>query len=209
MKFHLALTALLGLMISSLSAQEPKVEWKPIFNGKDLDGWHALPGGKWEVSEGSIRGTSPGTEKRHGLLVTDKSYSDFVVRAKFRVHAGNSGFYFRIEEKKNAVGCAGFQAEVDRTPATGGLYETSGRAWVTKPDPELMKDLYQPGEWTEIEVSAIGKDITVRINGKITSQLENDPGRTEGKIALQLHGGQDMDVEFKELEIREVTPQTK
>ena len=32
---------------------------------------------------------------------------------------------------------------------------------------------------------------------------EDDPGRTEGRFALQVHGGQDVDVFFKDIEILE------
>ena len=44
--------------------------WKPIFDGKSLEGWHSLPGGKWEVRDGAIVGTSSSSESRHGLLVS-------------------------------------------------------------------------------------------------------------------------------------------
>ena len=46
-------------------------------------------------------------------LVSDAEYSDFVVRFKFRVVKGNSGFYFRSDKVKHAVGVNGFQAEVE------------------------------------------------------------------------------------------------
>ncbi len=42
--------------------------WKPLFDGKTLNGWHALPGGDWVVSKGTITGISPKAEKRHGLI---------------------------------------------------------------------------------------------------------------------------------------------
>ena len=44
-------------------------EWKPIFDGKTLDGWKPMPGGHWEVRDGAIRGTSPSSEARHGMLI--------------------------------------------------------------------------------------------------------------------------------------------
>ena len=43
-------------------------KWKPIFDGKSLNGWKALPGGTWTVNEGRIIGKSPKEEKRHGIL---------------------------------------------------------------------------------------------------------------------------------------------
>ena len=32
-------------------------------------------------------------------------------------------------------------------------------------------------------------------------ELKDDPGRLEGHLALQMHGGQDMHVQFKDIEI--------
>ena len=76
------LLPLLVLLSSLLTAgAEPK--WQPLFNGKDLDGWHPVPGGKWEVVDGTILGTSPRSEPRHGLLMTDKRFKNFRVRALF------------------------------------------------------------------------------------------------------------------------------
>ena len=190
---------------ASAEAPVSEDEFTAIFNGKNLDGWHALPGGVWEAREGMIVGTSEKSEERHGLLLTDKTYKDFIARVEFRVLEGDSGCYFRAEETGDRVGVAGFQVEVDSSLETGGLYETSGRRWVIKPDPEVNKDIYTPGEWTRLQVTAIGTHVEVLINGKKTAELKNDTkGRRSGKIALQLHGGMDMHVEFKNLRIHEI-----
>lgn len=194
--------ALLALTSFTASASGDKAEWTPLFNGEDLAGWHTKPGGAWKVVDGAIVGTSEASEKRHGLLVSDKAYGDFTIKLKFKVTHGNSGFYFRSTPADHTVGIKGFQAEVDRTMATGGLYETLGRAWVKKPDPEVMKKLYKPGAWTDMAVHAVGKQITVSINGQKVVELKNDPGAREGHFALQLHGGQRMEVAFKDLYLK-------
>jgi hypothetical protein len=51
-------------------------------------------------------------------------------------------------------------------------------------------------------VAATGKTVVVHINGFKAAEIHNDPGRTEGHIALQLHGDQDMLVSFKDIEIK-------
>ena len=179
-------------------------DFKPIFDGKTLKGWTPAPGGKWEVKDGAIVGTSPKSERRHGILLTDKQYSDFVVKAKFRVHSGDSGFYFRAERVKSAVSVNGFQVEVDTSQETGGLYETGGRAWVHRPTAAVIKKRkYKKGEWTDLELSAIGGHIVVKINGVVSTELKNDKSRRKGHIGLQLHGGQKMHVEFKDILIME------
>jgi len=179
-------------------------DFKPLFDGKTLKGWTPAPGGKWEVKDGAIVGTSPKSERRHGILLTDKQYSDFIVKAKFRVHSGDSGFYFRAERVKSAVSVNGFQVEVDTSQETGGLYETGGRAWVHRPTAAVIKKRkYKKGEWTDLELSAIGGHIVVKINGVISTELKNDKSRRKGHIGLQLHGGQKMHVEFKDILIME------
>ncbi len=131
-------------------------------------------------------------------------YGDFEARLEFRTVSGCSGFYFRVDETGGGTGVSGFQAEVDPSNETGGLYETSGRGWVVKPDPALMEVIYHAGEWTEMRVAAIGGNVVIRINGHLTAALENDSGRKEGHFALQLHGSQDLHVEFRNLWVREL-----
>ncbi|MGY8769435.1 MAG: 3-keto-disaccharide hydrolase [Pirellulales bacterium] len=183
-------------------AEDQKFE--SLFDGKTLNGWEPMPGGTWEVIDGAIVGKSPKTARRHGMLLSKKQYSDFVVKAKFRVIKGDSGFYFRSARVKSAVSVNGFQVEVDTSQETGGLYETGGRAWVHQPTAEVVKQRnYQQGEWTDLELSAIGKHLVVKINGVVSTELINDPGRSKGYFGLQLHGGQEMHVEFKDLVILE------
>ncbi len=189
------------LLLSPALALAGEKEYVPLFDGKTLEGWHALPGGTWEVKDGELVGTSPKSERRHGLLASDKTYGDFTVRLKFRVVKGNSGLYFRSEKVDGAVGAHGLQAEISNSPDIGGLYETGGRAWVARPDPKVTKKCYKPGEWNEMTVGAHGRNIVVHVNGTKTTELKNDPGRLKGHFALQLHGGQDMEVMFKDIEI--------
>ena len=175
--------------------------WKPLFDGKTLAGWHTLPGGKWEVKDGLILGTSEASEGRHGLLVSDKRFKDFTVRLKYKAVKGNSGLYFRSDKVNGSVGVHGFQAEIADVNDIGGLYETGGRAWVVKPTPEEVKKYHEVGEWNQITVSAHGRRIVVHVNGRKTAELKDDPGRLEGHLGMQLHGGQDMHVEFKDVEL--------
>ena len=179
--------------------------WEELFDGKSLDGWTSRPGGKWEVKDGAILGTSPKSERRHGILLSNREFSDFVIQAKFRVHKGDSGFYFRSGKVKSAVSVNGFQVEIDTSQETGGLYETGGRAWVNKPSKEaIAQRKYEKGKWADLELSAVGRDVTVRINGVVCSDLKNDKGRTKGYFGLQLHGGQEMKVEYKDIRIQEL-----
>jgi hypothetical protein len=53
-------------------------------------------------------------------------------------------------------------------------------------------------------VTAVGGDVTVKVNGVTTAQLKDDPGARRGFFGLQLHGGQKMHVMFKDIAIKEL-----
>jgi len=125
------------------------------------------------------------------------------VRLKFKALKGNSGFYFRVDEVGGEAGVHGFQAEIDESKDIGGLYETGGRGWVFQPTAEEVATWFKPGQWNQMTVSAQGRRIVVHVNGQKTAELKNDKGRLEGHLALQLHGGQDVHVMFKDIEILE------
>ena len=199
--FSIFTIASLGLLTNVAAAQS----WESLFNGKDLTGWHTQPGGDWQVVDGVIVGTSAASERRHGLLVSDREFTNFILRAKFRVHEGNSGLYFRAEETNTNVAVRGFQAEVDRSSAVGGLYETAMRGWVRKPSPDVIEKILTHGEWISITVTAIDDDVTVSLNGTTVTELLGDKeSLKKGRIALQLHGGQKMHVEFKDIAVLEL-----
>ncbi|HEX9793572.1 MAG TPA: DUF1080 domain-containing protein [Planctomycetota bacterium] len=201
-RHRLLLTAVLSLAACTRAEEGP---WRDLLVAGSLEGWHAAPGGTWEWADGVLVGRSSAEEPRHGLLISDAEYGDFDAVLEFRTHVGCSGFYFRVEEIADAGGVHGFQAEVDPSMETGGLYETGGRAWVVKPDPALVKSCYRPGEWTTMHARAVGGDVEVRVNGKITASLTDDPGRRRGRFALQLHGDQDLHVDFRKLHVRDLT----
>ncbi|MBL7132710.1 MAG: DUF1080 domain-containing protein [Phycisphaerae bacterium] len=174
--------------------------WKPILDPKTLKGWKVIGPGKWQASEGAVVGTHKASEGGHGHVISDKLYDDFTIRFQFKSVKGNSGFYFRVE-KGGGAGVKGFQAEVDPAKDVGGLYETDGRAWVVKPTPAAVKKFFRPQKWNTMTVSARGRRIVVKVNGRQTASLTNDRGRLKGHLAIQLHGGQDVEVAFKNMEI--------
>ena len=190
------------LLAAALLAFTATAAPRSLWNGKTLDGWHVIGKGTWKIEDGAIHGTSVKAEKEFGHLVTDRDYTNFTVRVKYKAVKGNSGLYFRIAEK-GFSGVTGFQAEIDPDKDAGGIYETNGRSWVSQPKPEDVKRWYKPGVWNEMIVTARGGDVTVTVNGLVSTKLTNDPGRASGKIALQLHGSQDMDVWFKDITIEE------
>lgn len=191
--------------------------WKPIFNESLRDNWTSTGGGNWEFTDGVLVGTSKKAEKRHGLFYSKESYSDFTARITFRLTEGNSGFYFRSEINDSAVGVKGIQAELENSALIGGLYETAGRAWLVKPlhyydsysedrqkgRTKQWKNAHKGGEWSTMVVSAHGDRIVTHVGDILACDLVDPQGRKDGRFAIQLHGGQDMKIEVKSIELLE------
>ena len=174
--------------------------WEPLWDGESTRGWHAAGEGAWSIEEGVLVGTHAAAVREYGHLVSDAVFDNFTLRARWRSLAGNSGLYFRVEET-GFSGIAGFQAEIDPVRDVGGLYETNGRAWVVKPSAEELATYFRPQDWNTTVVSALDARVAVAVNGTRTAELFDDPGRRRGHLALQLHGGQDVRVEFSSVEL--------
>jgi len=143
----------LGIFLSPCALCPGADGFVSLFDGETLTGWKPLPGGKWTVVDGAIVGSQEKTEKRHGQLFSEKEYGNFVVRLKFKALEGNSDFYFRAKRVDHVYAVTGFQAEIDsRGNNIGGLYETLGRAWVSKPKQETVETYYRAKEWNEMTV---------------------------------------------------------
>jgi hypothetical protein len=174
--------------------------WRPIWNGKNLEGWSALGGGRWSVEDGVIQGRSTPDQTSHGHLFSPEAFGDFAVRLQFKAMKGDSGVYFRAEEGGKS-GVQGIQANIDPEKDLGGLYEIDGRGWLARPKAEDVKKAFKPGEWNELSLVALGERITVFVNGFKTAELKDESGRKKGRLALQLHANQDVAIQFKDLAV--------
>lgn len=103
-------------------------KWKRLWDGRTFNGWHIIGKGEWKIIDGAIRGTHAKEEQEFSHLVTDKIYRDFTVRLRYKAVRGNSGLYFRVQEKGYS-GISGFQAEIDPEKDAGGLYESMAGRW--------------------------------------------------------------------------------
>ncbi|MHB8902022.1 MAG: 3-keto-disaccharide hydrolase [Thermoguttaceae bacterium] len=201
-----ALALALGLALGNLAlGAEKKDEWVSLFDGKTLKGWHQEGDGQWLVEDGAIVGKTQEAAKLYGLLVSDGTYGDFTLRFQFKSIKGNSGFYIRMELEKPDK-AHGLQIEVDPRNSTGGIYESYGRAWVSQPKPEEVAKYFKLDQWNEMEITAQGGDVTVKVNGVQSAQLKNDPSRRSGRLAMQMHAGNEMLVMFKDIQIKTAEP---
>jgi len=201
----------LVLTLAALACAAESVEegFAPLFNGKDLTGWEG-DAKLWIVEDGVLIGRSPGI-KYNDFLATTKTYGDFILRFQVRLvgEKGNSGVQFRskrVPPPSHEV--SGYQADIS-TGWWGKLYDESRRNRVLAgPKPEDLQKALKPGEWNDYEVQAVGNKITMSINGVQTvDYTEEDPKiAPDGIIATQIHGGGPMEVQFRNLRIKEVKP---
>jgi len=72
-------------------------------------------------------------------------------------------------------------------------------------DPDELLTHVKPKQWNDYTFSAVGGRIVLKINDVVMCELEdNDPRRIpSGKLALQVHQGPEMFVQFKDIRIRQ------
>lgn len=84
---------------------------------------------------------------------------------------------------------------------TGGIYESYGRGWLIKPDPEKDQAL-KMGEWNTMKIRVDGPKVTSWLNGVEMVHLEDEKiGEGEGAIALQIHDGGGIKVKWRNIEL--------
>jgi hypothetical protein len=87
----------------NLRADEPAAGFTPLFNGKDLSGWHVFldpdvkdadPAKVWTVRDGEMRCLG----KPFGYVLTEKEFGDYILRVQWRWPAepGNSGVFVHV-----------------------------------------------------------------------------------------------------------------
>jgi hypothetical protein len=188
----------LALVAIPVLAQE-----KSLFNGNDLSGWTIHGTEKWYVENGLLVCES-GPDRQYGYLTTDDYYKNFELTLDFKQEAdGNSGVFIRSTVDGTKV--SGWQVEV-APPGhdTGGVYESYGRGWLIKPDPEKDSAL-KAGEWNTMKIRVDGDTITSWLNGTEMITLTDEKiGAGEGSIALQIHDGGGIKVKWRNITIKEL-----
>lgn len=197
------LIVILSLMASTLTLAGAEEGFKPLFNGKDLGGWHlrnSSAHNSWTVEEGVLKNTVKKGD--HGTdLVTDQKFRDFTVRYEYMVpDDSNSGFYLRGRHEIQILG--DFKTGTVGLGGNGAIYNLKAPdEFVSRPS----------DEWQIVEATIIGNKVTVTLNGtKIHDKVEckaptggqlDDKVDEPGSIFLQ---GDHGTVSFRNLRIKEL-----
>jgi len=185
---------------------------KPIFDGKTFAGWEGDTNKTWRVQDGALVGGSlKENVPRNEFLCTTRSYTNFVLRLKFKLIGTvgfiNAGVQFRSQRVPNSAEMCGYQADMGDPEWWGCLYDESRRNQVlVKPNVAEVNKVLKRGEWNEYEVRCEGKRIRLAINGQQTvDHTEPDDSIPQfGLIGLQIHGGGQAEAWYKEITVEEL-----
>ncbi len=194
-----------------MAAAPAEPGWRAIFDGKTLAGWQAPDMSFFSVEDGAITGTVTADHKppRTTFLVwRGGTVSDFELKFQFRIFGdkANSGMQFRSEVGDNGL-VHGYQADITKKGASlGGVFDefglrgslagrgekvsiaVDGKKSVTR---VAASEAVLPGidleRWHEYHITAVGSHIVLRINGVVTSELddrERDRSRHAGILSV-------------------------
>ena len=198
-KTFLLLTTFLVASVFITDAQNSK----SLFNGKNLDGWVVHGTEKWYVEDGLLICES-GPDAAYGYLSTEKFYDNFELEVEFLQEAdGNSGIFFRSTFEGTKV--SGWQVEVaPPNHDSGGIYESYGRGWLVQ-IPDEKENILKMGEWNKMKIRVVGGHVTTWLNGVQMVDLEDEKiGQGKGAIALQIHDGGGIKVNWRNLNVIEL-----
>lgn len=173
-----------------------------LFNGEDLSGWKIHGTERWFVEEGLLVCES-GPDEEYGYLATEAILADLDLELEFKQEAdGNSGVFFRSSIEGTKI--SGWQVEVaPPNHDTGGVYESYGRGWLVQ-IPEAEEGYLKMGEWNHLRVRVVGDRVQTWLNGyAMVDFTDAKIGEAEGSIALQIHDGGGIKVNWRNLLVRE------
>lgn len=183
---------LIALMAGMLAVPACSQDWKPLFNGKNLNGWQRLNGkAEYKVEDGAIVG-HPKFGEPNTFLATKKEYGDFILELEFRVSEGmNSGIQLRshCKDGKNKGRVYGLQYEIDPSDRawSAGIYDEARRLWLYPlTQNPAAKTAFRHNDWNKVRVEACGNSIRTWLNGVPCANLWDDADAS-GFIALQVH----------------------
>jgi hypothetical protein len=188
--------------------------WRPLFDGRSLDGWEHVGPGRFVVEDGMLR-----TEGGMGLLwYAREKLGDCTLRVVYRTASprANSGVYIRIADRPKDEWYAvhhGYEVQIMDAGQAG---RGTGSIYTFAPAKALPA---RPGEWNTLEVTLEGDRVRTTINGVPVAEFDpsgpvperknagphGDPERgprpRSGYIGLQNHDANSV-VSFQEVAVR-------
>src|SRR5438876_3852776 len=214
-----------------LGSADNEAGFKSLFNGRDLSGWEGNLR-FWSAKDGTITGqtTVENALKENTFLIWKSgTVEDFELRLSYRIVGGNSGIQYRSKDLGNWV-VGGYQADLEAGKKyTGILYEERGRGILAERGQKTVIDAsgkvsvvasvgdsneilaaIKNEDWNDYVVIAQGNHFVHRINGRVTVDVTDEQAEKRamsGILALQLHAGEPMLIQFKDILLKRLKPE--
>jgi len=201
----------LFLAVVALACGLAAADFKPIYNGSNLDGWQMVGPGRFVIEDGLMK-----TEGGMGLLYYSKQkLSDCVVRVVFKTTGSrdNSGVIIRLPEAPPDPWYGvhnGYEVQIDGAGdewhSTGAIYSLS----------KVTSRQQKNGEWNTMDIEIRGPVTRISVNGVMVNEFKEGqdvpprkqwfepvrgPRAFSGYIGLQNHDGNSK-VYFKEISVK-------
>lgn len=173
--------------------------WTALIDGAaGMDNWTSSGStANWRAEDGAIVADKVTAGTGASVLITKKNYRDLEVYAEFwAADDTNSGIYVRAPDPKMVNTASGaYEIQIwDKNPvamyATGSLVNVAAANGTYKAG----------GRWNTVEIYAKGSEITVKMNGVVTTSTPYAKTH-EGRIGLQFNAGP---IKFRKLLVREL-----
>jgi hypothetical protein len=215
------LVSIIAAMLSTqaLRAADSEEGFTSLFDGKTLNGWIRLDkrGADYFVTNGVI--VCP--EDTSGDLLTEKTYSDFVLRLDYKLEAGgNNGVTIRAPHSTNNLTYVGVEIQMldDLAPKHKGIkpWQFNGSVYGIVPARNGTPTI---GEWNSYEITCVGRHYKIVLNDKVIVDadlndvtdpevLRTHPGflRDRGHLGFLGHWSK---TEFRNIRIKELPVEEK
>ena len=176
---------------NQLTVDEQKEGFVSLFNGKDLAGWTG--GAKGYVIRDGLLIVDPAQAAGSlGNLYTEQEYGDFVFRFEFRLTPGaNNGVGIRVPKGGHAS-YDGMEIQIldhDSPRYRGWLHDYQHHGSIYGVVPAKTGHVKPVGEWNCEEITAQGKQITVKLNGATIVDADIQKASTPKTLDGQKHPG--------------------
>jgi hypothetical protein len=197
----------LSVFDGEAGAVPPPSDEQALFNGRDLKGWTVDGADVWSVENGVVvaRGTG---ESEESTLWTLEDYEHYEISLSYKMEGDHpdSGVFMGNTTYQVQFGISGsLQRDMTGCIYYGGQGKGRGTYIARFPEPEKA---VRKGEWNGIIIRVTKDRVEVTLNGKkVLDFTETEPTRSfnpKGPIGLQLHGKNDMNVFFRDVEVKEL-----
>jgi len=215
-QYFLTLVVIIILITSFTTFAQNEIDFTPLFNGKNLDGWENVNCAPetWTVKDEMIICSGKPT----GVLRTDKQYENFILEMEWRhmTEKGNAGLFIHSEALPVTGKPFTLSHEIQildgrntkNYTSHGDIFSIQGAFMIPSPmhPNKWMRSLPQErrcnptGEWNKYSVKSVDGTLELSVNGKVVTKAYHLNPR-KGYICLESEGGE---IHFKNIRIKEL-----